>query len=122
MSYNNDSLESDSLEVLYPELYTTIKNLYKFEEKFNNYITKKCGKDTIDSLIIYTEYNRQKLIQDDTFCGKSARMHNMYYNQYIIEKNKIIDLLGYTNGNLITDIIEKAFKKEKQTDFLDTTF
>lgn len=47
------------LEISYPDLFYSIKNLYDYDRKVELYIKNKYGDNTVENIIKFHEYNNE---------------------------------------------------------------
>jgi hypothetical protein len=83
----------------YPALYSAARDLYGYDKKVHNSIYKKHGKDSLNSIILVNEYNKQiensnKGIFVDTNLSKLAKNRVPKYNLLVDESFKVKQTLG----------------------------
>lgn len=114
------------LELAYPNLFHSIKNLYDFDRRVESYIENKYGKNTIENIIKFNEYNNEKVNNGKVNKGnisefsKVAQKHNEYFQKFLFESIKVKDILGYINTDQIIKQIQNHIRPP--TTPIDTSF
>jgi hypothetical protein len=83
----------------YLALYSAARDLYGYDKKVHNAIYKKHGKDSLNSIILINEYNKQiensnKGIFVDTNLSKLAKNRVPKYNLLVDESFKVKQNIG----------------------------
>jgi hypothetical protein len=116
------------LEISYPDLFYSIKNLYDYDRKVELYIKNKYGDNTIENIIKFNEYNNEieKVSKGNiTNIGfsKAAQKHSEYFQKFLFESNKLAYILGYQNADKIIKQIQRGLRApttQIDTSFMDT--
>ena len=125
MAYNHNH-DFNVLKLAYPNLYNSMKKLYDFDKKVERYIDKRYGKDTIENIIKFNEYNNEKYnvnrkILSNTIFNKIAQSHQLYYNTFISQSTKVKNVLGIDNTHNIIKLFRQELygTKSHDTSFMD---
>lgn len=113
------------LEISYPDLFYSIKNLYDYDRKVELYIKNKYGDNTIENIIKFHEYNNEiekvsKGIITGIGFSKAAQKYNEYFQKFLFESTKLANILGYQNADKIIRQIQGGLRAP--TTQIDTSF
>lgn len=102
------------IQLLFPDLFKSAKDLYIFDYKVRNMINNEVGEDTLENIIQNHEYNSEihnvsKNIIKNTKMNRLAQKHKKYFDIYLHYVYNLKNAIGMSASDKILTILKTYF-------------